>query len=270
MNRAAKPQYVTSADGTTLAYEQHGDGRPLVVIGGAATDRSGSAGLVDTFAPDFTVFSFDRRGRGDSEDTLPYAVDREIEDLAALLDAAGGSAHVLGASSGAALALLAAARGLPVRRLVLWEPPYMLDEAARPRSGAAAAIERLVAEGRRGDAVEYFMTQVVGMPPEVVAKARTQPTWAAQEKLAHTLAYDDRILGDYAVPVDEAAEIAVPTLILTGAKSMPFFRPTAEALAEAIPDARAEILEGQAHVADPKVLAPVVKAFLQESPHTRA
>ena len=263
MNDDATLQHVTSADGTTLAYERHGDGPAVILIGGAAVDRRANAGLVAALATDFAVYNFDRRGRGDSGDTLPYAVDREIEDIAAVLGAAGGSAHVCGSSSGAALALLAASRRLPVIRMVLWEPPYMVDAATRPPADAADTLERLVGEGRRADAVEYFMTKVVGMPPEAVSAARTQPWWADQEKVAHTLAYDDRILGDYSVPLDAAARVAVPTLILTGGKSFPFLRQTAEALAKAIPDARTDVLEGQEHVVDPTVLAPAVTAFLK-------
>ena len=318
MNDDATLQHVTSADGTTLAYERHGDGPALVLICGAAVDRRANAGLVAALAPDFavynfdrrgrgdsgdtppyavdrevedvaamlgaaggsvdrqsnggladvlassfTVYNFDRRGRGDSGDTLPYAIDREIEDVAAVLGAAGGSAHVCGSSSGAALALLAAARGLPVNRMVLWEPPYMVDPATRPPADAADTLERLAAEGRRADAVDYFMTKVVGMPPEALSAARTEPWWADQERVAHTLAYDDRVLGDYSVPLDAAARVAVPTLILTGGKSFPFLRQTAEALAKAIPDVRTDVLEGQEHVVDPAILAPAVTAFLK-------
>jgi pimeloyl-ACP methyl ester carboxylesterase len=263
MNDDATLQYVASADGTTLAYERHGDGPAVILVGGAAVDRRASAGLVAALAPDFAVYNFDRRGRGESGDTLPYAVDREIEDIAAMLGAAGGSAHLCGSSSGAALALLAAARRLPVIRMVLWEPPYKMDAATRPPTDAADTLERLVAEGRRADAVEYFMTKVVGMPPEAVSEARTQPWWADQENVAHTLAYDDRILADYSIPLDAAARVAVPTLILTGGKSFPFLRQTAEALAKAIPDGRTDVLEGQEHVVDPTVLAPAVTAFLK-------
>lgn len=262
MNQSATIQHVTSADGTTIAYDRLGDGPPIVLISGGSVDRRSNVGLADALATELTVFNYDRRGRGDSGDTLPYAIEREIEDIDAVIAAAGGAAHLYGSSSGAALAMLAAAAGSSVTRLVMWEPPYIIDEAARPPANTAETYERLVAEGRRGDAAEYFMAKVVGMPPEFVAFARTQPWWADQEKIAHTLAYDARIMGDYSVPLDVARRVTVPTIILTGSKSFPFFRSTAEALAAAMPAGRAEVLEGQEHNVDPTVLGPAVRAFL--------
>jgi pimeloyl-ACP methyl ester carboxylesterase len=262
MNQSATLHHVTSADGTTIAYDLLGSGPPIVLVSGGSVDRRSNIGLAGVLAADFTVVNFDRRGRGDSGDTLPYAIEREIEDIDAVIAAAGGSAHLFGSSSGAALAMLAAAAGSSVNRLVMWEPPYIIDEAARPPADTAETYERLVAEGRRGDAAEYFMAKVVGMPPEFVAFARTQPWWADQEKIAHTLAYDARIMGDYSLPLDVAARVTVPTIILTGGKSFPFFRPTAEALAAAMPDGRAEILDGQEHNVDPTVLGPAMQAFL--------
>ena len=262
MNQPATIQHVTSADGTTIGYDRQGDGPPIVLVSGGSVDRRSHIGLAGVLASDFTVLNYDRRGRGDSSDTLPYAIEREIEDIDAVIAAAGGSAHLYGSSSGAALAMLATAAGSPVTRLVLWEPPYIIDEAARPPANTAETYERLVAEGRRSDAAEYFMARVVGMPAEFVAFAKTQPWWADQEKIAHTLAYDARIMGDYSVPLGVAAKVTVPTIILTGSKSFPFFRPTADALAAAMPDGRAEVLEDQEHNVDPAVLGPAVQRFL--------
>ena len=188
---------VTSRDGTTIAFDRLGEGPPIVLVTGGSVDRMSNVPLAQELASDFTVLNYDRRGRGPSGDTPPYAIEREVEDIEAMLEAAGGSANLYGTSSGAALALRAAADGLPVTKLALWEPPFILDENARPPKDQVEQYETMVAEGRRGDAAEYFMTKVVGMPPEFAAQARTEPWWPNQEALAHTLAYDARIMGDY-------------------------------------------------------------------------
>ena len=201
---------VTSKDGTTLAFDRLGQGPPVVLVCGGSVDRMADAAIAQELSSDFTVLNYDRRGRGDSGDTLPYAIEREVEDIEAVIDAAGGSAHLWGSSSGAVLAMIAAASGAQVDKLALWEPPFILDENARPPSDQVEQYERMIAEGRRGDAAEYFMTKVVGMPPEFVADARTQPWWAGQEAVAHTLAYDARIMGDYSIPTETAASVKVP------------------------------------------------------------
>jgi pimeloyl-ACP methyl ester carboxylesterase len=256
-------QHVTSKDGTTIAFERTGDGAPIVLVCGGSTARGSNVGLAAELAKDFRVYNYDRRGRGDSDDTLPYAIEREIEDIEAVIDAAGGNAALYGSSSGAALALLAAAAiGDKITKLVLWEPPYILDPNARPPADQVETYERLVAENRRGDAVEYFMAKVVGMPREFVAMSRSQPWWAGTEAIAHTLAYDARIMGDYSLPVDEAASVQVPTMVVTGSTSFPFMRSTAAALAEALPNGEMRAIEGQGHDVSPQALAPVMKAFL--------
>ncbi len=255
-------QYVTSKDGTTIAYDRLGDGPPVVLVSGGSVDRSSNAGLAEQLATDFTVFNYDRRGRGPSGDTQPYEIEREIEDIDAVIGAAGGSAGLYGTSSGAALALLATAAGSPVTKLALWEPPYIVDDSRpRPPADTARIYRDLVAQDRRGDAVEYFMAKVVGMPEEFVASARSQPWWPWQEALAHTLAYDAEIMGDYSLPVDKITSVKVPTLVLVGAASFDFFGPTAKALVEAIPNAEVKTLEGQEHNVDPTVLAPVLAEF---------
>ena len=169
----------------------------MVLVCGGSVDRMADAAIAQELASDFTVFNYDRRGRGDSGDTLPYAIEREVEDIEAVIEAAGGSANLWGSSSGAALALIAAEQGAPVDKLALWEPPYIPDGVPKPPADQVEQYETMIAEGRRGDAAEYFMSKVVGMPPEFVADARTQPWWAGQEAIAHTLAYDARIMGDY-------------------------------------------------------------------------
>ena len=256
--------HVTSKDGTVIAFDRLGDGPPVILVCGGSTDRMSNAGLAGLLAVDFTVFNYDRRGRGDSGDTPPYAVKREVDDIDAVVAAAGGSAFLYGTSSGAALALEAAA-ALPGRitRLALWEPPFILDPNARPPADQVAQYDTMIAEGRRGDAVEYFMAQVVRMPAEFVAFARTQPWWPAQEALAHTLAYDATVMGDYSLPVERAGAVRVPTIVIAGGASFPFMRETAQALAEALPDGTTRTLDGQEHNVAPEVIAPVVAEFFK-------
>jgi pimeloyl-ACP methyl ester carboxylesterase len=251
---------VTSKDGTTIAFDRLGEGPPVTLVCGGSTDRMVNAPVADHLAPHYTVVNYDRRGRGDSGDTSPYAVEREVEDLDAVIAAAGGEASVYGTSSGAALALQAAASGLPIVRLALWEPPFIPEGLPRPPEDQVEQYERMVAEGRRGDAVEFFMSKVVGLPPEFVAGARKAPFWAGQEAIAHTLAYDARIMGDYSLPADTAASVKAPTLVIAGT-GIPWMRQSAEALAAAISDGEARILEGQGHDVDPAVIAEAVREF---------
>jgi len=220
-----------------------------------------NAPLAAVLAEHFTVFKYDRRGRGDSGDTPPYAVEREVEDIDAVIDAAGGSAFLYGTSSGAGLALEAAASGLDITKLALWEPPFILDESSRPPADQVERYDEMIAAGRRGDAVEFFVRQVVGLPPEFVAYARTQPFWQAQEALAHTLAYDATVMGDYSLPTERAAAVTAPTIVIAGGASFPFMRETAQALADVIPDAQYRILEGQEHNVSPDAISPVMVEF---------
>jgi pimeloyl-ACP methyl ester carboxylesterase len=253
---------VTSKDGTTIAFDRLGDGPPVVLVSGGSVDRSSNAPLADVLAKQFTVFNYDRRGRGPSGDTQPYAVQREVEDIDAVVRAAGGSAGLYGSSSGAALALEAAAAGLPITKLALWEPPYIVgDDWPRPVEDTASIYRKLVAEDRRGDAVEYFMAKVVGMPAEFVGFARSQPWWPAQEALAHTLAYDAEIMGNYDIPTERVASIKIPTLVLTGGASFDFMVETAQAIVDALPNGRHQALEGQSHDVDANVLGPALAEF---------
>jgi pimeloyl-ACP methyl ester carboxylesterase len=251
----------TSKDGTKIGYDLTGEGPPVVLICGGSVTRMADAPLAAELSRSFTVFNYDRRGRGDSGDTLPYAIDREIEDIGALIQAAGGEANVWGSSSGAVLGLRAAAAGLPMTKLALWEPPFIPDDVPRPPDDQVEQYERMVAEDRRGDAVEYFMTKVVGMPVEFAANGRTQPWWGATEAIAHTLAYDARIMGDYRIPLDLAGSIQTPTLVVAGGADMPWMRDTAQALADAIPAGEARFLDGQGHDVDMTILAPVLADF---------
>jgi pimeloyl-ACP methyl ester carboxylesterase len=253
---------VISKDGTTIAFDRSGEGPAVVLVSGGSVDRTSLAPLAKELAPDFTVLNHDRRGRGPSGDTPPYAIDREIEDIEAVIEAAGGEATIFGSSSGGVLAMFAAEAGLGIGKLAMWEPPFIPEGFPKPPEDQVEQYETMVAEGRRGDAVEFFMARVVGMPAEFVAGARTQPWWGATEALAHTLSYDARIMGNYEIPVDRAANVKVPTLVLAGGADMPFMRETAQALADALPDGQVRFLDGQGHDVDMTVLAPVLKEFL--------
>lgn len=252
---------VTSRDGTEIAFDRIGSGPPVILVSGGSVDRMSNAGLAQELASDLRVLNYDRRGRGPSGDTQPYAIEREIEDIAAVLEAAGGEAGIYGSSSGAVLAMLAAGAGLALPKLAMWEPPYIPEGWPRPPEDQVEQYETMVAEGRRGDAVEFFMAKVVGMPPEFVAGARSQPWWGATEALAHTLAYDARIMGDYRIPMDRVAEVKAETLVIAGGADMPFMRETAQALGDALPNGSVRFLDGQGHNVDTAVLAPVLKGF---------
>ena len=178
-----------------------------MLVCGGSVDRMSNAPLAALLAEDYTVYNYDRRGRGDSGDAEVYAIEREFEDLDAIFAVAGGSAHLYGTSSGAALALLATAAGRPVNRLALWEPPYILEGTReRPPADTASIYREFVAAGRRDKAAEYFMAEVVGLPAEFVAMAKESPWWPAQEAIAHTLAYDATVMGDYSVPTEAIAD----------------------------------------------------------------
>jgi pimeloyl-ACP methyl ester carboxylesterase len=258
---------VTSSDGTPIAFDRLGDGPPVVVVGGLLCDRALTRLTAEELAKHFAVFNYDRRGRGDSGNTKPYAVEREIEDLGALIAEAGGRASVYGHSSGAALALHAAAAGLPIARLVLHEPPYNPDgdeDRQRATREEAEHIKTLLAEGRRGDAVEYFWRSI-GMPQEMVEGMRRTPRWAELEAMAPTMAYDSAVMGDIsrggAVPADLLDAVTIPTLVLVGGESPEWMIDVGSQVADALPNGRYRVLEGQEHVVPPEVLVPVLEEF---------
>jgi pimeloyl-ACP methyl ester carboxylesterase len=258
---------VISKDGTAIAFDRSGQGPTVILVGGAFQYRAidpPTAQLAALLAEHFTVFHYDRRGRGESGDTQPYAVEREIEDLEALINEAGGSAFVFGMSSGGVLALDAAARGLAITKQALYELPFNSgDEQAR--QGAehyTRQLRALLNEGRRGDAVALAMT-TWGAPPEAIAGMRQTPIWPLFEAVAPTLAYDDAIMGDGSAPTARLASITVPTLVMDGGASPTFMRNAAQAAAQALPNTKRRTLEGQTHDVAPQVLAPVLVEFFQ-------
>jgi pimeloyl-ACP methyl ester carboxylesterase len=252
---------VVSQDGTAIAFDRAGDGPPVILVNAGPTDRTANAPLAGLLAPHFTVLNYDRRGRGDSGDTAPYAVDREYEDLEAIIDEAGGSADVFGSSGGGILALEAAARGLAIAKLAVWEPPYILDGTRPPvPADYRQQLDKLQAAGRRGDMVELFLTQAVGMPAEFVAPVRQSPFWPSMEAVAPALIYDAMIVGDFSLPTARVAAIKVPTLVIDGGQT-PWLSATAQAVAAALPDAQRRTLEGQPHNVDATALAPALTGF---------
>lgn len=259
-----------SADGTTLAFDRHGDasGPPLVLVAGATCTRHVLAPLAEALAPHSTAVTYDRRGRGDSDDLSsppPFRVEREIEDLAALVEAVGGPVDLYGHSSGAALAAHAVAAGVPVRRLVLHDAPYNAPGGESDSVRWDAELHALLAAGRLGDAVTAFLA-LVGMPDEMVTGMRAGPAWPAMEAIAPTLAYDSAAMGDReggVVPVGLLAGVAVPTLVLVGGADHGFMVDVARRMVDALPDARFEQMVGASHDAGPDVVVPRLLPFLR-------
>lgn len=259
---------VTSKDGTTIAYDQAGTGPALILVGGMFEQRAmesdtSKLAVFPLLTQNFTVYHYDRRGRGDSTDTLPFAVEREIEDIEALIDAAGGSAFLSGISSGASLAFEAALKlGNKVKGLAMYDPPYNDDADSRQSWKVFRQdLQQAIAEGRRGDAVGLFM-MVTGAPPEAVDGMREYPIWSMFEAIAPTIAYDAAAVGEEAaVPVERAAGLKTPTIVMNGGETYPFMPVAGEALAKAIPNVRYRVLEGQVHEVEPEAIAPVLIEF---------
>ena len=236
----------------------------MILVCGAGMRRSfpPALQLAALLAPHFTVLNYDRRGRGESSDTAPYAVEREIEDLEAMIDEAGGSAFVYGHSSGATLALETARRpGGKIKKLALYEPPFMIAESDRPTVDHLAQLKELLAAGRREDMVEYFMTKVTGMPAEAVAPMKALPMWRGLTAMAHTLVYDLTIMGDYSFPAKQMSGITTTTLAMDGGASPAWAANAAQSLAYTLPNAKRRTLAGQTHNVDPTALTPVLVEF---------
>jgi pimeloyl-ACP methyl ester carboxylesterase len=264
-------EQVNSADGTPIAFERFGDGRPLIIVGGATCDRAKTRAVAEHLGTHFAVINYDRRGRGDSGDTAPYSIQREIQDLDALIEEAGGTALVYGHSSGAALVLHAVAAGLPITKFVMHEAPFVpagkMEEGSRAYAESLAAV---LSEDRRGDAIELFFT-MVGLPRQTVEAMRQDPSWAALEAIAPTLAYDSAVMADEARGGTVCSDVlaAVPAsasaLVLTGGASPAWMVETGADVAGALPNARQIVLEGEGHVVAPEALTPVLAEFYASS-----
>ncbi len=261
MTSGTQPHTVRSADGTVIAFERTGSGPPLVLVDGAGHFRglSSFSGLIELLGRDFTVVHYDRRGRGDSGDTPPYAVEREVEDLAALIEDVGGTACLYGFSSGGLVALQAAARGLPVPAMALLEPPIGTAEDRPAQAAFTAELDRLVSTGRRCAAVEHFLGSI-GVPAELVAEMRGSPAWTAMESVAHTLVYDSR-LGE-TTTAELLAAVTVPTLVLDSEGSSDDLTGMAASVAAQLPAGAHRSLPGTWHGVADEDLAPVLVEFL--------
>jgi pimeloyl-ACP methyl ester carboxylesterase len=257
---------VRSQDGTPIAFDRAGAGPPLILVDGALCYRGlGRSGeLATLLARRFTVFTYDRRGRGDSGDTLPYAVDREVEDIAALVAVAGGTACVWGMSSGAVLALEAATRVRGITRLALYEAPLIVDGSRPTTEEQWRRIDAAIAAGRRGDAVRAFLA-AVDVPRVVVAMLRLTPAWSKLKAIAHTLRYDGVIVRDYQrgrpLPASRWSAVSVPTLVMDGGNSPAWMRHANSSLAHVLPNADYRTLAGQTHVLKPEAHAPALLEF---------
>lgn len=263
---------VTSKDGTKIAFDQIGSGPTVILVDSALASREICAKLAGLLAKDFTVINYDRRGRGDSTDTQPYAVDREVEDIEALIDNAGGSAFIFGSSSGAVLALEAASKlSSKVKKQALYEPPFIVDDSRAPLPGDfLPRVKDALAQGKRNDALKLFFSIAMGIPGFFIFIMRLMPSWSQSKAVAHTLPYDLAVMagtqGGTPLSKSRWATATMPTLVLTGGKSEAFFHTAGDALAEVLPNAKHKILKDQHHgsaVMSPNVIASEMTQFLK-------
>jgi pimeloyl-ACP methyl ester carboxylesterase len=262
----------TSADGTTIAYDVWGDGPAVVIVGGAFNDRNTWAELAQALAEQgLRGVSYDRRGRGDSGDTRPYALEREFEDLRAVIDAVQPEAPVFahGVSSGGGLLLRAVDAGVPVARASVLEPPYRIEGAPPAPQDYLGTLQSYVDRDDRAGLVEYFQTQVIGLPAPMVASFKGTPMWAGLEAIAPTLVYDGHAMGgdDQSLPADLLGRIGIPVFGVTSeGTAVPWMSRTVEVVADAVPDGSWARLPGGFHQVEPAVLAPALAAFYRGQP----
>jgi pimeloyl-ACP methyl ester carboxylesterase len=263
------PVYITSKDDTRIAFDKTGTGPAIIIVNGALSYRAvyDDNALASALSNNFTIYTYDRRGRGESTDTRPYSVEREIEDIEALINDAGGSAYLYGSSSGAALSLLAAARlgKTKIPKLVLYEPPYVTvsEKDKQHFADQRKRIDELIRTGNRGDAAAFHFT-AIGTPPEAVENLRKSPEWPLMESVEHTLTYDYAILHDGAIPVDAAQKATMPALVINGEKSFDILQDAAKNLSKTMPNAQWKTLKGQTHQASPEIIASVLKDFFKQ------
>ncbi len=259
--------HVISDDGTLITYDVTGFGPALVLVDGAFCHRKYGVtpALVPLLSGSFTIYSYDRRGRGDSSDTRPYSVEKEIDDLTKIIEKAGGRPYICGFSSGAALVLLALGRGIRAGKAALFEPPYVAGstDGKRPPHDAEIVLKDLINVGKRSEAVKYFMTKVMGMPAIIVFLIRLfgKSIWRNNKAVANTLAYDVAVMGDYEVPEKAASGIHVPAAVIGGEKSPMYLKAAAEAVSRSIPGSQVIWLKGESHNVSMKVLAPSLTSF---------
>ncbi|MFC5406276.1 alpha/beta fold hydrolase [Cohnella soli] len=259
---------VISKDGTAIAFDKTGNGPALILVCAAFQTRSMMSELASHLSTHFTVFNYDRRGRGDSGDGATYAVEREVEDIETLINEAGGSAFVYGMSSGAVLALDAATK-LTITKLAVYEPPFVVDNTRPPLpKDYLIQLKELTTSNRRGDAVEYFLTKAAGVPAEFIASMRSAPFWQAMEDVAHTLIYDGTIMGDCMsgnpLPAERWSSVSIPTLVVGGGASPEYQQNAVKALVDRLSNAKLHMMEGQDHNVAPDLLAAVLTDFFSK------
>ncbi|HEX3961244.1 MAG TPA: alpha/beta fold hydrolase [Trebonia sp.] len=252
---------VISQDGTKIAYEKEGDGPPIVLVNGAFRDHTIFDALVPELAPHCTTYVYDRRGRGESGDSPVYAVAREIEDLEAVIEEAGGQAVVFAGSCGANLALEAALAGAPITKLALHEPFYRVEGYPKPPGDFLDKLRALLADGKRGEAADYFLSDLMGLPPQVIMEWRKGPLWATNEANAHTLPYDTAICGDFNVPVERVATLRTPALVVNSEGTGDWLRAAARVTAAALANGWGMQLPGSWHRIEMDVLGRVLAGF---------
>lgn len=267
---------VTSKDGTRIAFDKTGRGPAVILVNGAMADRTidpSLAKLADLLSKDFMVYNYDRRGRGESGDTQPFAKEREIEDIAALVedaDGAGGSAMVLGFSSGGALVLDAAQNVPSITKIALYEVPVIVNDSRPPLpADYVDHLNGLVKEGKRDEAVKYFLVEAAGIPAEYLDGADQNPLWPRMLNIAHTIAYDGARVADLMqgrpLPTDRWTRVTMPALVMAGTETPPkgWMVGAADAIAALLPHAERRTLEGQDHNVDLEVIAPIVTEFFK-------
>ncbi|MCC5929860.1 MAG: alpha/beta hydrolase [Cyclobacteriaceae bacterium] len=264
-------EFTTSKDGTMIAFSRQGKGNPLILIDGAFCHRNFGANvkLPQYLTNHFMVYTYDRRGRGESGNTLPFSLEREFEDLQAVIDETSGDAFVYGISSGAALALEAVKYGVNIKKLVVFESPYIVDSSRNPfPANYLETIQSLLKENKPAKAVKYFMGTGIGLPPFVVWMMQLMPAWKQMKKIAHTLEYDTLLLKNYGsgepFQNEDWQEVNIPVLVISGTKSEKWAQNAMKHLAEVLPDARHLDLEGQSHLVSPRVIAPHITNFLKD------
>lgn len=263
---------VTSKDGTKIAFDKVGSGPAVILINGAMVHRKSDptlAQVADLLSSQFTVYNYDRRGRGESGDTKPFSKAREIDDVQALVNDAGGQAMVFGISSGGAVALEATAAILGITKLFVYEVPFIVDDSRQSLPDYAERSASLAADGKIEELVEYFLTDVVGIPAEYVPGMKQDPNmWGGMLTIAPTVPYDASFMGEFMkgnpLPAEHWAKVKVPVLVSDGGASDAWMHHAADALAKVLPQARRQTLEGQTHMVDAQVLAPAMIEFFQQ------
>jgi pimeloyl-ACP methyl ester carboxylesterase len=265
--------HITSKDGTRIAFDKTGKGPAIVIVNGALSYRAvySDNPLVSALSKDFTIYTYDRRGRGESADSKAYNVEREIEDIEALINDAGGSAYLYGVSSGAALSLLAAARlgEAKVTKLVMYDAPYGSEKDKQDFANQRRRIVELIDKGNRGEPATFFFT-TIGTPPEALESLRKSPEWPLMVSVEHTLAYDFAVLNDGAIPVNAAKKATMPALVMNGEKSLDFMSEAAKNLTGMMPNAQWKTLKGQTHQPSPEIIGPVLAGFFRQHENAMA